>query len=167
MAPTTPSQPSSAPQTTRPQTPHPSTQKPRRSPVATPRATESGAAGGVVSPSPTPGEDRPGLGGANLGPSPLVTILVGTLLALGVLGLIGLFAMIGARRRRHPDTRLELLPEEAREAPPAETTAGAAAAARAERQPTSWERDWALDDAPIGSVEYRPPPEPFAEDDGA
>ena len=34
------------------------------------------------------------------------------------------------------------------------------------KQPTSWERDWALDEAPIGSVEYRPPPEPLPEEEG-
>jgi hypothetical protein len=155
--------PSKAPHTTSPHTPHPVSQKPRKSPLATPSPTPTGGtAGGILTPSPTPG-DRPGLGGAAVGPSPLVTILVGTLVALLVLGAIGLFAFVGARRRRRPETRLELLPEEARELPPAR----AQPATPKVRKDSSWERDWALDDAPIGSVEYRPPPEPLPEDEGA
>jgi hypothetical protein len=80
--------------------------------------------------------------------------------ALGALATVAMFAILFARRRRRRDTRLELLPEEARELPPSSE----ARKPEASRARASWERDWALDEAPIGSVEYRPPPAP---DDGS
>ena len=130
--------------------------------AATPTASATTPLGGaLLTPSPTL-QERPGLGGGTPGSSPFITILIGTLLALAVLALLGLFAFLGARRRRRPDTRLELLPEEARQAP----VAPPAEEAQPAKQPTSWERDWALDEAPIGSVEYRPPPEPLPEEEG-
>jgi hypothetical protein len=91
-------------------------------------------------------------------------MLIGTIVALAVLALIGMVAILGARRRRTRDTRLELLPEEARAMPaPAATQAGAP------RKVAAWERDWALDEAPIGSVEYHPPlpAEPARDEEGA
>ena len=87
------------------------------------------------------------------GPSGLVTVLTGSLVAIAVLALASMSILLAARRRRRRDTRLELLPEEARHLP-----AGGSGPAKAAgpRQATAWERDWALDEAPIGSVEYRP-----------
>jgi hypothetical protein len=85
----------------------------------------------------------------------VVTILVGGLIATGALALIGFLAILLDRRRRARDARLELLPDEARNV----SAAAATAATRPEpaRAPTAWERDYALDEAPIGTVEYRPP----------
>ena len=81
----------------------------------------------------------------------LVTILTGGLIAIGALALIGFFAVFRDRRRRTAEARLAYLPEGAAEVaakppPPA-------------RPATNWERDFALDKEPIGTVEYRPPPE--------
>jgi hypothetical protein len=91
----------------------------------------------------------------------LITVITGALVAVATLAMLGMFAILFARRRRRRDMRLELLPEEARQ-PPAALEAGKP---EARRSRTSWERDWALDEAPIGSVEYRPPPTP--PDDGS
>jgi hypothetical protein len=160
--------PSSAPQTTEPRTPRPASEGPRERPRRTPEATptpggEGPIAGGVGSPTARPTRDPSSAGGV-LGASPLVTMLTGTLIALAVLALIGMFAILAARRRRKQDTRLELLPHEAREMPGIMAQRSAAPRAAA-----VWERDWALDEAPIGSVEYRPqlPGEPADDDDGA
>jgi hypothetical protein len=70
--------------------------------------------------------------------------------------MFGFIAILIDRRRRYRDARLELLPEDARR-----VTAAAAAASRddPDRAPAPWERDYALEEAPIGTVEYRPPPE--------
>jgi hypothetical protein len=89
----------------------------------------------------------------------VVTILTGGLIAIGALALIGGFALLRDRRRRSRDTRLELLPEGA-------ATPVAAAGARptaTPRAPAAWERDYALDEEPIGTVEYQLPTTP---DDG-
>jgi hypothetical protein len=112
-----------------------------KSPTPTPTGT---AAGGPVTPDET---ERT-----------LLTILVGGLIAIGALALIGFFAILLDRRRRRRDARLELLPEDARGVSAAAATAAASRADPA-RPPTAWERDYALDDAPIGTVEYRPPPD--------
>jgi hypothetical protein len=86
----------------------------------------------------------------------LLTILAGGVMASGALALIGFVAILLDRRRRTRDARLELLPNDARHVPPA-PAAASATRARPARPPTAWERDYALDDAPIGTVEYRPP----------
>ena len=95
----------------------------------------------------------------------LITILVGGLIGIGALGMIGFIAILLDRRRRYRDARLELLPEDARR-----VTAAAAAAAASrddpDRAPAPWERDYALEEAPIGTVEYRPPPETGQEGPG-
>ena len=121
-----------------------------------PSARETGlSGGGVATPTPTPDA-----AGGPVAPDDterqLITILVGGLIAIGALGMIGFIAILDDRRRRHRDARLELLPEDARR-----VTAAAAAASREDpdRAPAPWERDYALEEAPIGTVEYRPPPE--------
>jgi len=88
----------------------------------------------------------------------LITILVGGLIAIGALALIGFFAILLDRRRRNRDSRLELLPDDARNVSAAAATAAASRAEPA-RAPAPWERDYALEEAPIGTVEYAPPPE--------
>lgn len=118
--------------------------------------------GGVQTPSPTP---RPAAGRGVSGPSPLITVVTGTLVAIGVLALVAMSVVLAARHRRRRDNRLELLPEEALQAG---VIPGAAVRASGPRQPTLWERDWALDAEPIGSVEYQPAPaEPKPDDEGA
>ena len=81
------------------------------------------------------------------------------------LALIGFIAILLDRRRRYKDARLALLPEDARRVSAA---AAAAAASRDEpaRATAPWERDYALDEAPVGTVEYRPPPETGDEGSG-
>ena len=130
-----------------------------------PSARETGlSGGGVATPTPTPDA-----AGGPIAPDDterqLITILVGGLIAIGALALIGFFAILLDRRRRKRDSRLELLPEDARKV---SATAAAAAASRAEpaRAPAPWERDYALEEAPIGTVEYSPPPEPAEEGPG-
>ena len=86
----------------------------------------------------------------------LITILVGCLIAIGALALIGFFAILLDRRRRDRDSRLELLPEDARNVSAAAATT-AASRAKPERAPAPWERDYALEEAPIGTVEYQLP----------
>jgi predicted lipid-binding transport protein (Tim44 family) len=83
----------------------------------------------------------------------LVSILTGGLIAIGALALIGMLALVRNRRRRDTDARLALLPEAAATQPPA----AADRPSPAPRAPTTWERDYELDDEPIGTVEYRPP----------
>ncbi|HEX6474881.1 MAG TPA: hypothetical protein VF114_07340, partial [Candidatus Limnocylindria bacterium] len=153
--------PPAAPQSTAPKPPKPKPKPPRHSPSgqpaasAEPSAGETSPNGGAATPTPTP------LGAA--GPvSPddterqLITILVGGLIAIGALALIGFFAILLDRRRRERDSRLELLPEDARNVSAAAATA-AASRAEPERAPAKWERDYALEEAPIGTVEYRQP----------
>jgi hypothetical protein len=124
-----------------------------------PTARETGfAGGGVTIPTPTPtasgatGPLTPDETERSLG-----TILVGGLLATGALALIGYLAILLDRRRQRRDARLAMLPDRARGMSAAVAT-GAAKRVEPGRPPTAWERDYALDDAPIGSVEYRPPP---------
>ena len=151
--------PTAAPQTTEPRTPRPS-----RSPSPSERPPSSQ--------SPSPGETRPPAsrpGKATAEPSDglpipggidsstdrqLITIISGGLIAIGAVTLIGIFAILRDRRRKSTDAIPLLLPDPtAGEAPPPP-------AARAPRQPTAWERDFALDHEPIGTVEYQPPPSP-------
>jgi hypothetical protein len=154
-APTAAALPSAAPQTTAPTTPAPATHSPTRKPrraTPTPRAT--GLAGGGLS-TPTPeATAEPAAGGGTDTERQVVTILTGGLIAIGALALIGAFALLRDRRRRSRDARLELLPEGA--ATPVATPAGARPAATL-RAPTAWERDYALDEEPIGTVEYQLP----------
>jgi hypothetical protein len=83
-----------------------------------------------------------------------VTIITGGLIAIGALTLIGIFALLRDRRQRDTETRLLLLPNGS-----AARSAGSKASPAAART-TTWERDFALDHEPIGTVEYRPPPNP-------
>jgi hypothetical protein len=153
--------PSAAPQTTKPSTPAPATHAPRSrrpspTPASTPRQT-SLAGGGLTT--PTPKATAEPAGGGTDAERQLVTILTGGLIAIGALALIGMFALLRDRRRRSRDARLELLPDGAA------TATSAPRPARTPRAPTAWERDYALDEEPIGTVEYRLPPEP--EDEGS
>jgi hypothetical protein len=155
--------PPAAPQTTAPTTPAPAT-------PATPAATEPPAGSAPPSPAPTTLESEPAGNGASTATpgtsgdpaagvvddteQQLITILTGGLIAIGALTLIGIFALLRDRRRRATDARLELLPEGAA------TEVAAPRPSPAARAPAAWERDFALDEEPIGTVEYRPPPEP-------
>ncbi len=110
----------------------------------------------MVTPTPTPDA-----GGGPVSPDDterqLITILVGGLVAIGALGMVGFIAILLDRRRRYRDARLELLPEDARR-----VTRGRSRRRQRDdpdRAPAPWERDYALEEAPIGTVEYRPPPE--------
>jgi hypothetical protein len=113
--------------------------------------------GGVVTPTPTP-TGAAGPATPDDTERQLITILSGGLIATGGLALIGFIAILLDRRRRKRDERLALLPEDARK-----VSAAAAAAAASRKDPARatapWERDYALDEAPVGTVEYRPPPE--------
>jgi hypothetical protein len=145
--------PGPAPQTTEPRTPRPDADAPTRRPhasTASPSQT-SPVGAGIATPSSraTPGQS---LGGGAPRLSPLETLVAGALIALAALALIGLFAFLIAWRRRRHDKRLALPLEHAREMP-ASTYKPAAAI----RKPAKWEHDWALDDAPIGVVESKPP----------
>jgi hypothetical protein len=159
VAPTTaptqpPPPPSFAPQTTAPTTPDPATNAPTGSPPTSvlPSSSETevpGSAPATGTPQPSVGPPAPnGIDGERQ----LVTILTGGLIGIGALALIGFFAVFRDRRRRKAEARLAYLPGGAAEVavkppPPA-------------RVPTNWERDFALDEEPIGTVEYRPPPVP-------
>lgn len=162
-------QPSAAPQTTKPTKPKP--KPPRGSPSGAPAATPVPSAratsisgGGVATPTPTPD--------AGAGPvtpedseRQVITILVGGLIAIGALALIGFVAILLDRRRRGRDARLELLPDDARNVSAAAATAAANRAEPA-RAPAPWERDYALEEAPIGTVEYQLPPQGGDEESG-
>jgi hypothetical protein len=161
--PTVAPRPSAAPQTTAPTTPAPATSSPTRrprsaGPAATPRETGL-AGGGLTTPAPKATAD-PAAGGGTDAERQLVTILIGGLIAIGALALIGMFAVLRDRRRRSRDARLELLPEGA-----ATQVSAAPRPARTPRAPTAWERDYALDEEPIGTVEYQLPP--VADDEGS
>jgi hypothetical protein len=148
--------PSAAPQTTAPTTPDPATHSPTKRPrkaTPTPRATGLGG-GGLATPTPEAG---PAAGGGTDAERQVVTILTGGLIAIGALALIGVFALLRDRRRRSRDARLEFLPQGAATAP------ASARPAATPRAPTAWERDYALDEEPIGTIEYRPPPTPSDE----
>jgi hypothetical protein len=152
--------PSAAPQTTTPTTPAPATHSPTKrprkaTPTPTSRATGLGG-GGLITPTPEASADS-AAGGTDT-ERQLVTILTGGLIAIGALALIGVFALLRDRRRRSRDARLELLPEGA-----ATEVAAAARPAPAPRAPAAWERDFALDEEPIGTIEYRLPPVPDEE----
>jgi hypothetical protein len=142
-----------APQTTEARTPRPDTDEPTHRPhasAASPGET-SPVGAGIVTPSSRATPD-PSLGGAAPRLSPLETMVAGALIALAALALIGLFAFLIAWRRRRRDTRLVLPQDHAREMP-ASTYKPAAAI----RKPAKWQPDWALDDAPTGAVESKPP----------
>lgn len=162
-APSVAPRPSAAPQTTAPTTPAPATSAPsRRPPRATPKSTprQTGlAGGGLTTPRPKATAD-PAAGGGTDAERQLVTILIGGLIAIGALALIGIFAVLRDRRRRSRDARLELLPQGA-----ATQVSAAPRPAPTPRAPAAWERDYALDEEPIGTVEYQLPP--AADDEGS
>jgi hypothetical protein len=87
-----------------------------------------------------------------------VTILTGGLIAIGTLALLGMFVLLRDRRRRNRDRRLDLLPQGA--ATPISTAARPTPTPRA---PAAWERDYALAEEPIGTVEYQLPQTPTDE----
>ncbi|HEX6655166.1 MAG TPA: hypothetical protein VF153_03035 [Candidatus Limnocylindria bacterium] len=156
---------SNAPASAKPGRP---SQKPRATPSATASARASAVVGGDVqtpTPTPTPTASptaKLAAGRSAVGTSPLITVVVGSLVAIGVLALAVMSIVLAAGRRRRRDNRLELRPEEALQG--GGVIPGAAIRAAGPRQPTLWERDWALDQAPIGSVEYQPPTDEPAPD---
>jgi hypothetical protein len=148
--------PSAAPQTTAPTTPAPATHSPTQRPrkaTPTPRATGLGG-GGLATPTPEASANAAAGGGTDA-ERQVVTILTGGLIAIGALVLIGVFAILRDRRRHSRDARLELLPEGA-----ATDVGTTTSPAPKPRVPAAWERDYAFDEEPIGTVEYRPPPAP-------
>lgn len=156
-APTPPPQtPPLAPQTTAPTTPDPATAGPTGRPstataVPSARETDMGSVA-VATATATPVASEDPLAAALTDPErQLVTILTGGLIAIGALAMIGFFAILRRRRRSDTDVRLALLPGAAAELPRPATTFG-----RPPRATVSWERDFAVDQEPIGTIEYRP-----------
>jgi hypothetical protein len=146
--------PKAAPQTTEPRTPQPNRDEPTRRPRPSPDASQGEThpvSAGIAAPSPRATAGAV-LGGGAAGLSPLMTLVAGALIALAVLALVGLFAFLAARRRWGREKRPVLLPVNARETPASATRQAAPA-----RKPATWERDWALDDAPVGTVESEAP----------
>jgi hypothetical protein len=160
-APTQGPAPTAAPQTTEPRTPRPSrspspSERPRSQSPSPGETQPPGSRPGRATPEPTDG--APAVGGIDTdGDRQLITIISGGLIAIGAVTLIGIFAILRDRRRKAADEGPMLLPDS--------SAGGAATPSRpAQRQPTTWERDFALDHEPIGTVEYQPPPSPDEED---
>jgi hypothetical protein len=155
--------PTAAPQTTEPRTPRPSrrpspSERPPRSQSPSPDETRPPASRpGKATPEPSDGLPIPG--GTDTSDQQLITIISGGLIAIGAVTLIGIFAILHDRRRKSTDAIPLLLPD-----PSAGETAPPPPAPTPRRAPTAWERDFALDHEPIGTVEYQPPPTPDEED---
>lgn len=122
----------------------------------TPRATPTGEGfvGGVVataSPTaqPAPGGLRPS---SDVAEEAVWTLLAGGMIGISVLALLGVAALLRRRRGDAIDARIALLPPEARAVPSPQEPAKP-------RPRAEWEAS-ALDDLPIGTVEYEPPPRP-------
>jgi hypothetical protein len=155
--PTPPPTPAPTPPPTPVPTPPPA---PVATPVATPAASapsspadgttpspgSSGFIGGVVeTPPPTGGLDPgPVVGGGDV-ESQLWTLLIGGLIAIGVLTLFGIFLILRDRRRNTVEERITLI-ERSPGAPPP----------RPARPRADWE-DYELDNLPLGTVDYEPP----------
>jgi hypothetical protein len=97
----------------------------------------------VETPPASPGSDRaPALGSQGI-EIQLWTIMLAGLVGIAALTLIGIFLILRERRRTAVEERLALV-DEARRPP-----------ARQVRPRAEWE-DYALDDLPLGTVEYEP-----------
>jgi len=96
----------------------------------------------VPSSSPAPG----GIGGGE-GNKQLGTILIGGVVAIGLLAVVG-FAAIWRDRRRRDEEGPALAPVEAAPTPTSDPGPRA-----------GWDRDYGLEDEPIGTIEYPPPSE--------
>jgi hypothetical protein len=146
------------PPTPRPTAPPPPTPTPTPagSPLASPAASASSTATAVGSVSPAPlgssasggsSSSSPaggGLGGGDVDQQ-LGRILTGGLVAIGLLAVVGFAAIWRDRRRREEELVLA----------PAPT---AAPIPTADPRPLAeWERDFGLEDEPIGTIEYQPP----------
>jgi hypothetical protein len=131
---------------------------PTPTPVATasPHASASSTGTAVASVSPGPLGSSPSAGASSSSPGgglgggdvdqQLGRILTGGLVAIGLLAVVG-FAAIWRDRRRREEEGLVLAP--APSAAPMPAT---------EPRPTAaWERDFGLEDEPIGTIEYQPP----------
>lgn len=112
----------------------------------TPSPGGSGFLGGVVETPPPSGRPDPGpaIGGGDV-ENQLWTLLIGGLIAIGVLTLFGIFLILRDRRRNTVDERIALI-ERSPSAPPP----------RPARPRADWE-DYELDDLPLGTVDYEPP----------
>jgi hypothetical protein len=100
----------------------------------------SSASGGSSSSSPAGG----GLGGGDVDQQ-LGRILTGGLVAIGLLAVVGFAAIWRDRRRREEELVLAPAPS-------------AAPIPTADPRPLAeWERDFGLEDEPIGTIEYQPP----------
>ncbi|MDP9251124.1 MAG: hypothetical protein M3O78_07125 [Chloroflexota bacterium] len=110
-------------------------------------ATSSSSPTAGASPSVTPeaGSGSGGLVGGGDGDQQLGRILVGGLVAIGLLAVVG-FAAIWRDRRRRQEASLALAPAEAAPVP----TAGP-------RPRPGWDPDYGIEDEPIGTIEYQPP----------
>jgi hypothetical protein len=107
-----------------------------------------GFVGGVIAtPRPSSAVD-PAVGSEDEPPGQLWTLITGVLIAVGVLGVLGVFALLRGRHGAAVDARLALLPAETTDEPLAVSPA---------RRRAEWEEP-ALDDEPIGTVHYLPPP---------
>jgi hypothetical protein len=113
----------------------------------TPSPGSSGFIGGLVETPPPIGGLDPGaiLGGGDV-EDQLWTLLIVGLIAIGVLTLFGIFFILRERRRDTTvDARIALI-EKSPGAPPP----------RPARRRADWE-DYALDNLPLGTVDYEPP----------
>jgi hypothetical protein len=86
-----------------------------------------------------------GLGGGDDLDQQLGTILAGGLATIGLLAVVGFAAIWRDRRRREGDGPV-LAPVQSAPMPAAEP-----------RPRSEWERDYGLEDEPIGTIEYQPP----------
>jgi hypothetical protein len=114
---------------------------------------------GPRSGSPEPTDVAHAAGAGDPPDQQLVTIITGGLIAIGALTMLGIFALLRERHRRATETRLRLLPDSSITTQAGGTEAATPPPPLASRG-TTWERDYALDEQPIGTVEYRPPPRP-------
>jgi hypothetical protein len=114
-------------------------------PSASPAASASALPVGSSTPTPLASSAAGGGLGGDDAEGQLGTILTGGLAAIGLLAVVG-FAAIWRDRRRREEETLEPVP-----------VASVARPTAAPRPQADWERDYGLDDEPIGTIEYEPP----------
>ena len=128
-------------------------------PAATPSPSGAASGSSVYPPTPTPSPPASsaaagGLGGGGDVGQQLGTIITGGLAAIVLLAVVG-FAAIWRDRRRREEGELTVAA-----VGPVGPVAQTVARPRREARPQAdWERDYGLDDEPIGTIEYEPPAE--------